>query len=74
MDNSKKVPYSDFHLHDLVQDRHVESLVRDVNSHMRHRQEIERLKSVISKIDSYDPIVSILTKLSYEFILFFYAT
>jgi hypothetical protein len=36
----------------------VETLVRDVNSHMRQRQEQERLKTIIARIDSYEPIVS----------------
>ena len=36
----------------------MESLVRDVNSHMRQRQEQERLKNIIARIDSYEPIVS----------------
>ena len=36
----------------------MESLVRDVNSHMRQRQEQERLKTIIARIDSYEPIVS----------------
>ena len=39
------------------QDKNVESLVRDVNSHMRQRQEHERLKNIIARIDSYEPIV-----------------
>ena len=38
-------------------DKNVESLVRSVNSHMRQRQEQERLKSIIARIDSYEPIV-----------------
>ena len=42
----------------LFQDKNVESLVRDVNSHMRQRQEQERLKNIIARIDSYEPIVS----------------
>ncbi len=42
-----------------VEDRHVETLVRDVNSHMRQRQDQERLKTIIARIDSYEPIVSI---------------
>ena len=41
-----------------IQDKNVESLVRDVNSHMRQRQEQERLKNIIARIDSYEPIVS----------------
>jgi len=42
---------------DLVEmDKNVESLVRDVNSHMRQRQEQERLKNIIARIDSYEPI------------------
>ena len=42
---------------DLVDmDRNVEKLVRDVNSHMRQRQEQERLKTIIARIDSYEPI------------------
>ena len=41
-----------------VKDRHVETLVRDVNSHMRQRQDQERLKTIIARIDSYEPIVS----------------
>lgn len=44
-------------------DKNVESLVRDVNSHMRQRQEHERLKNIIARIDSYEPIVGFLTKL-----------
>ena len=36
--------------------RNVETLVRDVNSHMRQRQEQERLKTIIARIDSYEPI------------------
>ena len=32
--------------------------MRDVNSHMRQRQEQERLKNIIARIDSYEPIVS----------------
>ncbi|XP_023335851.1 pleckstrin homology domain-containing family G member 5, partial [Eurytemora carolleeae] len=40
----------------LEMDRHVETLVRDVNSHMRQRQEMERLRTIIAKIDSYEPI------------------
>ena len=42
----------------VLQDKNVESLVRDVNSHMRQRQEQERLKNIIARIDSYEPIVS----------------
>ena len=34
----------------------METLVRDVNSHMRQRQEQERLKTIIARIDSYEPI------------------
>ena len=33
--------------------------MRDVNSHMRQRQEQERLKNIIGRIDSYEPIVSV---------------
>ena len=34
----------------------METLVGDVNSHMRQRQEQERLKTIIARIDSYEPI------------------
>ena len=35
----------------------VESFVSHVNSHLRQRQENERLKTIIARIDSYEPIV-----------------
>ena len=38
--------------------------MRDVNSHMRQRQEMERLRTIIARIDSYEPIVSIVDILS----------
>ena len=55
------IVYSQGHIYQFVvnfQDKNVESLVRDVNSHMRQRQEQERLKNIIARIDSYEPIVS----------------
>ena len=36
----------------------VESFVSHVNSHLRQRQENERLKTIIARIDSYEPVVS----------------
>lgn len=35
----------------------VESFVSHVNSHLRQRQENERLKTIIARIDSYEPVV-----------------
>ena len=40
------------------QDERVDSFVSDVNSHLRQRQENERLKTIIARIDSYEPVVS----------------
>ena len=36
----------------------MELFVSDVNSHLRQRQEHERLKTIIARIDSYEPVVS----------------
>ena len=36
----------------------VEAFVSHVNSHLRQRQENERLKTIIARIDSYEPVVS----------------
>ena len=36
----------------------MESFVSHVNSHLRQRQENERLKTIIARIDSYEPVVS----------------
>ena len=41
-----------------LQDEKVELFVSDVNSHLRQRQEHERLKTIIARIDSYEPVVS----------------
>lgn len=38
----------------------VESFVSHVNSHLRQRQENERLKTIIARIDSYEPVVGLL--------------
>ena len=40
-----------------MQDEKVELFVSDVNSHLRQRQEHERLKTIIARIDSYEPVV-----------------
>ena len=40
------------------QDEKVELFVSDVNSHLRQRQEHERLKTIIARIESYEPVVS----------------
>ena len=37
----------------------VEAFVSHVNSHLRQRQENERLKTIIARIDSYEPVVSL---------------
>ena len=37
----------------------VESFVSHVNSHLRQRQENERLKTIIARIDSYEPVVNL---------------
>ena len=37
----------------------MESFVSHVNSHLRQRQENERLKTIIARIDSYEPVVSL---------------
>ena len=44
----------------LLQDKKVETFVTFVNSHLRQRQETERLKNIIARIDSYEPVVSLL--------------
>ena len=36
----------------------MELFVSDVNSHLRQRQEHERLKTIIARIESYEPVVS----------------
>ena len=43
---------------DRSQDEKVELFVSDVNSHLRQRQEHERLKTIIARIESYEPVVS----------------
>ena len=43
---------------DPSQDEKVELFVSDVNSHLRQRQEHERLKTIIARIESYEPVVS----------------
>ena len=50
------VAHSALHCNMIFFSRNVETLVRDVNSHMRQRQEQERLKTIIARIDSYEPI------------------
>ena len=40
----------------------VEAFVSHVNSHLRQRQENERLKTIIARIDSYEPVVSFFFK------------
>ena len=40
------------------QDKNVESFVTFVNAQLRQRQEHERLKTIIARIESYDPVVS----------------
>ena len=42
----------------IVMDEKVDSFVSDVNSHLRQRQENERLKTIIARIESYEPVVS----------------
>ena len=37
----------------------MEAFVSHVNSHLRQRQENERLKTIIARIDSYEPVVSL---------------
>ena len=41
-----------------LQDKKVESFVTFVNAQLRQRQEHERLKTIIARIESYDPVVS----------------
>lgn len=40
----------------IVMDEKVDSFVSDVNSHLRQRQENERLKTIIARIESYEPV------------------
>ena len=42
----------------FFQAKKVESFVSHVNSHLRQRQENERLNTIIARIDSYEPVVS----------------
>ena len=42
----------------FLQDKKVESFVTFVNAQLRQRQEHERLKTIIARIESYDPVVS----------------
>ena len=44
----------------FLQDKKVDSFVTFVNSQLRQRQENERLKTIIARIESYDPVVSVL--------------
>ena len=41
------------------QDKKVETFVTFVNSHLRQRQETERLKNIIARIEAYEPVVSV---------------
>lgn len=47
----------------IVMDEKVDSFVSDVNSHLRQRQENERLKTIIARIESYEPVVSFILRL-----------
>ncbi len=42
----------------ILMDERVYAFVSDVNSHLRQRQEHERLKTIIARIESYEPVVS----------------
>ena len=44
----------------FLQDKKVDSFVTFVNGQLRQRQENERLKTIIARIESYDPVVRFL--------------
>ena len=56
---AKQHPVS-LNVEDNYKDKKVETFVTFVNSHLRQRQETERLKNIIARIESYEPVVSLL--------------